>query len=186
MTTASKPNRFWTLITILLVAIIVIGGIVAWFKFSPSQPIEISIPPGQELQGRIYIGGNVTTPGFYPFTTGDSLEALIQAAGGTTSSANLSGLKLYIPGAGEGQEPQKVDINRAEVWLIKALPEIGEELLEEVKARKGHLVSFVFEGQDELANLSDFAFVIPKVKPLLSAPSAFIHFPVASFILLAK
>ncbi len=128
----SKPNRFWTLITILLVVIIVTGGIVAGLKYSPGQPIEISPPPGQELVGRIYIGGNVTNPGFYPFTTSDSLEALIQAAGGTTSSANLSGLKLYIPGVGEGQEPQKVDINRAEVWLLEALPGIGETLAQRI------------------------------------------------------
>ncbi len=129
---AGKLNRFWTLITILLVAIIVIGGIVAWFRFSPSQPIVISLPPGQELVGRIYIGGNVTNPGFYSFTTSDSLQDLIQAAGGTTSSANLSGLKLYIPGAGKGQEPQKVDINRAEVWLLEALPGIGETLAQRI------------------------------------------------------
>ncbi|GAH80284.1 unnamed protein product, partial [marine sediment metagenome] len=42
--TTSKLNKYWTLITILLVAIIVIGGIVAWSRYSPSQPIEISIP----------------------------------------------------------------------------------------------------------------------------------------------
>jgi competence protein ComEA len=130
--TAGKLNRFWTLITVLLVVIIVIGGIVAWFKFSPGQPIEISIPQGQELQRRIYIGGNVTNPGFYPFTTSDNLEDLIQSAGGAASSANLSGLKLYIPGVGEGQEPQKVDINRAEVWLLKALPGIGETLAQRI------------------------------------------------------
>ncbi|MFC2072092.1 helix-hairpin-helix domain-containing protein [Chloroflexota bacterium] len=128
----SKPNRHWVLTTIILITIIVIGGIVARFRFSPSQPIEISIPPGQELPGRIYIGGNVTTPGFYPFTTSDSLEDLIQAAGGTTSSANISGLKLYIPGAGEGQELQKVDINRAEVRLLETLPGIGETLAQRI------------------------------------------------------
>lgn len=38
---------------------------------------------------------------------------------------------------------------------------------QEVKARNGHLISFAFEGQDELIKLSDFAFIIPKVKPLL-------------------
>ncbi len=130
--TASKLNRFWTLTTILLVAIIVIGGTVAWLRYNPGKLIEISIPQGQEWQGRIYIGGNVTYPGFYPFTTSDSLEALIQAAGGTTSSANLSGVKLYIPKVGEGQEPQKVDINRADVWLLKALPEIGETLAQRI------------------------------------------------------
>ncbi len=130
--TTSKLNRYWVLATFILIAIIVTGGIVAWFRFSPSQPIEIYIPPGQEPEGRIYISGNVTTPGFYPFKSGDSLEALIQAAGGATSSANLSGLKLYIPRVGEEQEPQKVDINRAEVWLLRALPGIGETFAQRI------------------------------------------------------
>ncbi len=129
---ASKLNRFWTLIIILLVVITVTGGIVAWSRYSPGKPVEISLPPGQEQQGMIYIGGNVTTPGLYPFTSGDSIEALIQAAGGTTGSANLSGLKFYIPGVGEGQEPQKIDINRAEVWLLQALPGIGETLAQRI------------------------------------------------------
>lgn len=38
---------------------------------------------------------------------------------------------------------------------------------QEVKARKGHLLSFIFDGQDELGYLSDYSFVIPKVNPLL-------------------
>lgn len=129
---ASKLNRFWALIIILLVAIIVTGGIVAWLRYSPGQPVEISILQGQELQGRIYIGGNVTAPGFYPFTGGDSVESLIQAAGGATTSANLSGFKLYILETGEEQEPQKVDINRAELWLLKSLPGIGETLAQRI------------------------------------------------------
>ena len=79
----------------------------------------------QELQGEIYVGGAVSSPGFYPLTAGDSIEALIQAAGGTTSSAELNRLKLYIPQVGE-EQPQKINLNRAEVWLLKALPGIGE------------------------------------------------------------
>jgi len=129
---ASKLNRFWTLIIILLVVITVTGGIVAWSRYSPGKPVEISLPRGQEQQGMIYIGGNATNPGFYPFTSGDSLEALVRAAGGTTGSANLSGVKLYIPVAGEGQEPQKVNINRAEAWLLEALPGIGETLAQRI------------------------------------------------------
>lgn len=132
--TTSKLNLFWTLATILLVAIIVIGGIVAWLRCSPSQLIEISIPQSQEWQGSIYVGGAVNNPGLYPFTTRDSLGTLIQAAGGTTGSANLSGLKLklYIPQVGEEQEPQKIDINRAEAWLLNALPGIGETLAQRI------------------------------------------------------
>ncbi|MFC1965810.1 helix-hairpin-helix domain-containing protein [Chloroflexota bacterium] len=130
--TVSKLNRYWTMAFILLIAITVIGGIVAWSRYSPSQPVEIYIPQGQEWQGEIYLDGAIANPGFYPFTDGESIEALIQAAGGTTGSANLSGLKLYIPGVGEEQEPQKVDINRAEVWLLKALPGIGKTLAQRI------------------------------------------------------
>ncbi|MCF7799381.1 glutamine--fructose-6-phosphate transaminase (isomerizing) [Candidatus Babeliales bacterium] len=39
---------------------------------------------------------------------------------------------------------------------------------QEVKARNGHLVSFAFEGQNELIKLSDCSFIIPRVKPLLA------------------
>jgi len=127
----SKLNRFWTLTIIFLVVITIIAGIVAWSRYSPGQPVEISLPQGEEWQGAIYIDGAVTAPGCYPFTAKDNLETLIQIAGGTTSSANLSGLKLYIPEVGK-VEPQKIDINRAEVWLLKALPEIGETLAQRI------------------------------------------------------
>lgn len=38
---------------------------------------------------------------------------------------------------------------------------------QEVKARAGHIIAFIFEGQDELYRLADLAFVIPQVPPLL-------------------
>ena len=121
-----KLNRYWTLIIILLVVIVAIGSTVVWSRYSSSQPIEISIPSGQELPGRIYIGGAVNNPGFYPVKAGDSLQDIIQAAGGTVSNADLSSFKLYIPWLGEEIQPQKIDLNRAEAWLLEALPGIGE------------------------------------------------------------
>jgi len=130
--TTSRPNKFWTLVIIILIAIIAAGGTVAWARYSGSQPVEISMPPAPELAGDIYIGGAIGNPGIYPLKNSDSIEALIQAAGGTISSTNLSGLKLYIPIVEEAQEPQKVNINRAEVWLLKALPEIGETLAQRI------------------------------------------------------
>jgi glucosamine--fructose-6-phosphate aminotransferase (isomerizing) len=39
---------------------------------------------------------------------------------------------------------------------------------QEVKARRGHLVVFAFEGQKELISLADTVFIIPKVNPLLA------------------
>jgi len=124
--TTVKPNKYWTPVIIILLAIIVIGGIVAWSKYRGSQPIEISLPPSQELQSEIYIGGAVNNPGFYSLKAGDSIEALMQAAGGIIDSADFSQLRLYIPQSGEEQQPQKIDLNRAEAWLLQALPGIGE------------------------------------------------------------
>ena len=122
----TKLNKYWALIIILLIAVIITGGIIAWQRYSQPQPVEISIPQSQELQGEIYLGGAVNNSGFYPLKSGDSIEALIQAAGGTTDNADLTGVKIYIPSIGEKEQPQKIDINRAEAWLLMALPSIGE------------------------------------------------------------
>ena len=121
----SKFSQYWTLITILLVAIIAISSIVACSRYSRSQRVEISILPAQELQGEIYIGGAVINPGFYPLKAGDTVEALIQAAGGTTN-ADLSQLKLYVLQTKDEEQPQKINLNQAEAWLLEALPGIGE------------------------------------------------------------
>jgi competence protein ComEA len=124
--TTGRLNQLWTIVTILLIAVIVIGGTVAWSRYRQPQPIEISLPPNPQFQGEVYLGGAVGNPGFYPVKSGDSIEALIQAAGGTTGNANLTEVKIYIPKIGEEQQPQKIDINRAEAWLLQALPGIGQ------------------------------------------------------------
>ena len=119
-------SKHWILITTLLVAIIAISGIVACSRYSPGQPIEITKPPTQELTDEIYIAGAVSNPGSYPLKADDTIEALIQAAGGNTSNADLGWLELYLPQTGEKELPQKIDLNRAEAWLLEALPGIGE------------------------------------------------------------
>lgn len=121
-----KANVYWTLIVVLLIVVIAVGGMSVWSKYRGRQPIEISMPAVPELSGEIYIDGAVNNPGFYPLKQGDSLESLIQAAGGMTGSADLNQVNLYIPRRGAGALSQKIDINRAEVWLLMALPGIGE------------------------------------------------------------
>jgi len=76
--TAGKLDQFWALITLLLIAVIVIGGIIAWQHYSPNHPIEITLAQPPDSSGEV-------------------------------SQAS----------------PQKIDINRAEAWLLEALPGIG-------------------------------------------------------------
>ena len=124
--TTSKFSKYWTLIIVLLIAIIAIGSSIFWSKYSGSQPIEISIASGQELSGNIYIGGAVNNPGLYPIKAQDNLQDIIQAAGGVTNNADASCFQIYIPQIGEKAQSQKIDLNRAEAWLLEALPGIGE------------------------------------------------------------
>ena len=127
MTTGRQING-WTLTIILSITIIAFNSVVIWSKYGRSQPIEITIVPPQELQGEIYIGGAVNNPGFYPLRTGDSLEDVIQAAGGISEGADLTHLKLYLSEGNEDKLAQKININLAEAWLLQALPGIGETI----------------------------------------------------------
>ncbi len=127
----SRLSWYWLLVTVILVVIIAIGGVFIWLRYNPSRPVEIALSPSLKFEGEIYLGGAVANPGVYPLSAGDTVEALLRAAGGTIASANLSGLKLYIPPTG-AHGPQKIDINRAEVWLLKALPGIGDILAQRI------------------------------------------------------
>jgi competence protein ComEA len=121
-----KVKAGWILVAVLLVAIIAAGSLAIWSRQSRSQAIEITFSPDQELQGEIYIGGQVNNPGFYPLKAGDSIEDIIRAAGGLINGADLSQLELFVPDLIERDSLQKVNINKAEVWLLGALPGIGE------------------------------------------------------------
>jgi len=46
-------RKFWAIIIILLIAVIITGGIVAWQRYSPPQTIEISPPSPPELNSKV-------------------------------------------------------------------------------------------------------------------------------------
>jgi competence protein ComEA len=107
-------------------AITIVGSsLIVWTRCQPGALLEISLPQDSEFNSDILVSGAVTNPGYYPFTDSDSISALLRAAGGTPVSVDLTAFELYVFEAGAEPGPQKVNINRAEAWLLDALPNIG-------------------------------------------------------------
>jgi len=129
----SRVDRFYLFVTVFLVIAAIAGGVTLAVQHSRSQPVEIVLsqtePP--ELSGELYIGGAVANPGIYPLKEGDTLQMLLSGAG-VEPDADLSHIGLYIPREGESELPQKIDINRAETWLLEALPGIGEVIAQRI------------------------------------------------------
>ncbi len=62
----------------------------------------------------------------------------------------------------DGETPVFVFSHQDPILYQKLLSNV-----QEVKAREGHIVAFAFEGQDQLLELADTSFIIPRINPLL-------------------
>jgi competence protein ComEA len=129
----NRADRFYLFVTVFLAIAAIAGGITLAVQHSRNQPVEIVLsqtePPQQS--GELYISGAVANPGMYPLKEGDTLQTLLSDAA-VEPDADLSHMELYISREGEDQSPQKIDINRAEPWLLEALPGIGEILAQRI------------------------------------------------------
>jgi competence protein ComEA len=115
---------------VALVVLTMIGAIAVWARNSRIPAIEILPAADRPAQGTIYIGDGVAMPGAFPFTSKDTIADLLEAAGGVRDESFLDRLTLHV--AIDGQKQQRVDINRAQPWLLKALPGIGDVLAQRI------------------------------------------------------
>jgi competence protein ComEA len=162
-------GKYWLIIVAFLLISLIAGGIILSIKQGSHKPVEISLSQAAPLQydGDIYIGGAVANPGLYPLREGDTIESLIQTAG-LISDADTGRIEIYVPKTGELSQPQKIDLNRAETWLLDALPGIGEgraQAIVDYRTQNGpfhrieDLLNVKGVGESTLDNLRDFITV---------------------------
>ena len=165
--TSDKSSRFWLLAAFLLILIIVVSSVLIWIRRDQGTPITISPPEPTQFSGQVLVDGAVEQPGIYPLKTGDSLESILQASGGTSSDADLSRIRLYVPSVEEIQETQKVDINKAEAWMLEALPDIGAVRAQAILTYR--LQNGLFANIAELTNVPGIsAGTLEKIRNLIT------------------
>jgi competence protein ComEA len=129
----TPSNRFWAVLVLMLIVIIVVVAGIGFFRYQPAGDIEVTLASDKQFQGSIEIGGEVANPGIYPFHSGDSIGGLFASAGGFSTAATTS-YRLTVTGDDDEFRPQKININRAEEWLLEALPGIGSTKAEAIVA----------------------------------------------------
>jgi len=163
----AKINRNWMIAIIFLIVAIGVTVFIAWSRYRPAKPIEILLPPEQEISGNISIKGAVTNPGIYQFSGSDTIGGLIQSAGSITATGKSDSLELNIPQTNVTATPQKININTAEVWLLEALPGIGPvkaNAIVDYRQKNG-----LFRSIDELTKVQGItATLLEQIKTLIT------------------
>ncbi len=133
-----KQAKWWLPIALFLVLATAAGGLLLASNLHEKNQVEIVLPtPAPSTERQVFIGGAVKDPGIYSTHDSDRLADLLNAAGGPTADADAGQLKLTVPLSGKAGPPQRININTADVWLLEALPGIGEKLARAIVAYRG-------------------------------------------------
>ena len=122
-------GRIGTFVIVFLSVLVIAGGILIWMRFPRSPGLEISVAVREETPYHdVTVNGAVNSPGIYSVQSGDTIEVILQAAGGTLPAGDTGSIQIIVPYTDELTGEQKIDINHAGSWLLEALPGIGTVL----------------------------------------------------------
>ncbi len=159
----------WTLIIILVLAILAGGGVYLARRDASIPPLEIVLPSSPTPNVEVYIDGAVNDPGLYSLPRDTRLEQLLQASGGLKDGAQDDYVEVHVPESGQmsSTTPQKVNLNTAPDWLLEALPGVGPTLARNIIEYRtkypfqhiSQLMQVEGIGQSTYDNLKDFVTV---------------------------
>ena len=162
-----KLNRFWLLAVFLIILLIVISSGILFFRRDQGQELTIVSPPQPTFSGQIYVSGAVANPGSFSLASDDTIQDLVEASGGVLPTADMQGLQLKVPSSITATDVQKIDINRADLWLLQALPGIGEvkaQAILDYRQQKGYFHNI--EEVTQVPGISDSSYA--KIKDYIT------------------
>jgi len=122
---------FWTVISLLIVAIIAGGAVlISRHVGGGVGHIEVILPPRSSPAVEVYLSGAVASEGIYTFSQDSSLKDILQGAGAVVEEVDPIKIKLRVldpsedPFAEEEQET-KININTASAAELDLLEGIG-------------------------------------------------------------
>ena len=156
-----RPHVAFWIVTALLIAAIVAGGILFISKRSgTNDAIEVILPPDSSPPVEIYLSGAVANEGIYTFSQDSSLGDVIHGCGGVIEELDPIMLKIRVLHGDESpfdQEAEdtgetRININTASAEELQTLYGIGPvkaQAIIEYRNEKGP-----FHSVDELINVS--------------------------------
>lgn len=184
-----------TSVIILVLVSVAAGLVLLGIRWRPVEPIRIEPPPPTHTPGpiRVYVSGAVVYPEVYSLPPNTIIRDALQAAGGTTSEADLNlinlaqplqdGQQIYVPHFGETiLQPSQttlspapgnmilggvVNINTATLAELDTLPGIGPVIAQRIiDYREANGPFSTIEGIMDVSGIGPATF--DKIKDLIT------------------
>jgi competence protein ComEA len=169
-------------VAVTLAVVVGCAGLLIWWSApapsaAPEPIVAVSITEDEGREAVVHVAGDVHDPGLVTVALGARVADALAAAGGPadgadTSAINLArpvvdGEQIYVPGQGERAEDGPVNLNRADVTDLEALPGIGPVLAERIVTDRD--LNGPFASVDDLGRVSGVGpLVLENIGPLVS------------------